>query len=622
MIAPVLSQGSECPGDSLLRRLAPPPADTLRRTPLSTATLRGCGREARPVRGLGDARAVRGHPRGARGRAHAARASSTSRTWARSRRAGPEREAFLQRMLSNDVAKLADRAARSTRVLCREDGGVLDDLFTYRLADDRFLTVTNAANHEQATSPGSRDHADAASTSRSIDRIADYAMLAVQGPQARAIVAGARPTAQLPARMHTADAAGRRASRRSSAAPATPARTASSCCCAPERRARACGTRWSRRARRPPGLGARDTLRLEVCFHLYGNDLMRGPRPDRGGPRAGAARRTRASSAAEAVARRPRGRPGEQLVPFASPARASRARATRCVGGGVVTSGTLSPWLGVGIGMAYVPRASGAQPGTRDRDRRARQGRAPPRSSTSPSTERRRRVADAATPTTCCTTPSTTGRGSTATTRPSASPGTRRTRSARSCSSTRPRSARTVSKDEAYAEVESVKAVSDVIAPLSGEIVEVNEALGDAPEKINDDPYGEGWLVQGASSPIPSEGDALLDADGVQGAARLSTRLMSTLHLRHRRRPRAMLDAIGVGVGRGAVRRRSRPRVRLERAARPAGRHGRAGGLRAPARAGGAQRHRRGRDHLPRRGHVRPLRAGDRSTRSSRARSS
>jgi glycine cleavage system H protein len=54
----------------------------------------------------------------------------------------------------------------------------------------------------------------------------------------------------------------------------------------------------------------------------------------------------------------------------------------------------------------------------------------------------------------------------------------------------------TVTKDQAYAEVESVKAVSDVFAPLSGEIVEVNAALADSPEKINDDPYGDGWLVK------------------------------------------------------------------------------------------------------------------------------
>ena len=65
-------------------------------------------------------------------------------------------------------------------------------------------------------------------------------------------------------------------------------------------------------------------------------------------------------------------------------------------------------------------------------------------------------------------------------------------------------------KDESYAEVESVKAVSDVIAPLSGEIVEVNTALGDSPEAINDDPYGEGWLVKVRLSE-PSETDQLLD---------------------------------------------------------------------------------------------------------------
>jgi len=69
----------------------------------------------------------------------------------------------------------------------------------------------------------------------------------------------------------------------------------------------------------------------------------------------------------------------------------------------------------------------------------------------------------------------------------------------------------TVSKDSSYSEVESVKAVSDVIAPLSGEIVEVNEALADAPEKINEDPYGEGWLVKVRLS-APAEAEDLLSA--------------------------------------------------------------------------------------------------------------
>jgi glycine cleavage system H protein len=67
-----------------------------------------------------------------------------------------------------------------------------------------------------------------------------------------------------------------------------------------------------------------------------------------------------------------------------------------------------------------------------------------------------------------------------------------------------------VAKDQAYAEVESVKAVSDVFAPLSGEILEVNDALADSPERINEDPYGEGWLVKVRLSE-PSELDTLLD---------------------------------------------------------------------------------------------------------------
>jgi glycine cleavage system H protein len=68
-----------------------------------------------------------------------------------------------------------------------------------------------------------------------------------------------------------------------------------------------------------------------------------------------------------------------------------------------------------------------------------------------------------------------------------------------------------VRKDDPYTEVESVKAVSDVIAPLSGEVVEVNDALADKPETINEDPYGEGWLVKVKLSD-PSEAEALMDA--------------------------------------------------------------------------------------------------------------
>jgi glycine cleavage system H protein len=75
----------------------------------------------------------------------------------------------------------------------------------------------------------------------------------------------------------------------------------------------------------------------------------------------------------------------------------------------------------------------------------------------------------------------------------------------------------TVTKDQPYAEVESVKAVSDVIAPLSGEIVDVNTALGDKPEAINEDPYGAGWMVKVKLSD-PSEQEALLDREAYEAS--------------------------------------------------------------------------------------------------------
>ena len=69
----------------------------------------------------------------------------------------------------------------------------------------------------------------------------------------------------------------------------------------------------------------------------------------------------------------------------------------------------------------------------------------------------------------------------------------------------------TISKDEAYGEVESVKAVSDVVAPLSGEVLEINQKVVDEPETVNEDPYGEGWLVK-IRIADPAEAEALMDA--------------------------------------------------------------------------------------------------------------
>ena len=76
----------------------------------------------------------------------------------------------------------------------------------------------------------------------------------------------------------------------------------------------------------------------------------------------------------------------------------------------------------------------------------------------------------------------------------------------------------TLSKDASYAEVESVKAVSDVVSPLSGEVLEVNQKVVDEPETVNEDPYGEGWLVR-IRIADPSEADALLDVEAYKAHA-------------------------------------------------------------------------------------------------------
>jgi aminomethyltransferase len=269
---------------------------------------------------------------------------------------GPDAEAFLQRVLSNDVSKIAERGAQYS-VLCRDDGGVLDDLFTYRLDGGRFLTVTNASNHEKDFA-WLRDHAGGFDVEVE-DRLPDWAMLAVQGPDARAAVAGLTE-GELPARMRTADM-----------------RVAGVDCLV-------CGTGYTGEdgvellipadgasevwdalivaGVGPAGLGARDTLRLEACFHLYGNDLSEDRNPIEAGL-GWCCKLDTDFIGADAL----RGfTPEQTIVPFAFsgpgiPRQGNPVKAAH--GEGVVTSGTLSPCLDIGIGMAYVPAAD-TEPGT------------------------------------------------------------------------------------------------------------------------------------------------------------------------------------------------------------------------------------------------------------------
>ncbi|HEV2060633.1 MAG TPA: glycine cleavage system aminomethyltransferase GcvT [Solirubrobacteraceae bacterium] len=261
---------------------------------------------------------------------------------------GPDAEAFLQHVLSNDVAGMAIGGAQYS-MLCNHAGGLLDDLFTYRLAADRFLTVTNAANHG---SDVAWMHEQAAGYDVQVEDVASaYAMLAVQGPRAREIVEQIADS-PLPARMQAA--------RRIILG----------------REALVCGTGytgedgvelllapadapavWEELLRRgvvPCGLAARDTLRLEVCYPLYGNDLSSDRNPIEAGL-GWACKEDTGFIGSEAVRRAREEGTAEKLVAFKMTGPGIARQGNPVAGGGEVTSGTMSPSLGIGIGMAYVP---------------------------------------------------------------------------------------------------------------------------------------------------------------------------------------------------------------------------------------------------------------------------
>jgi aminomethyltransferase len=300
---------------------------------------------------------------------------------------GSDALAVLQRLLSNDVSKIEVGGAQYS-VLCRDDGGVLDDLFTYRLAEVRYLTVTNAANHETDLAwfrevAGEFDCEVA-------DRLADYAMLAVQGPEARGIVAGLAD-GELPARMHAAAVALDGAEALVCGTGYT-GEDGVEVLIAPEAAPRLWDSLLAAGAT-PAGLAARDTLRTEVCFHLYGNDLSVDRNPIEAGL-GWCCKEETAFIGSEAIAEaRATGTP-ERLAPFVLTDRGIPRQGNPVVVGGepvgTVTSGTHSPSLERGIGMAYV-RAELAEPGTEieiDVRGRLRPGRIESKPLYDPNTER------------------------------------------------------------------------------------------------------------------------------------------------------------------------------------------------------------------------------------------
>ena len=272
---------------------------------------------------------------------------------------GPEAAELLQRLLSNDVSKIQVGGAQYS-CLCNEDGGVLDDLFTYRLAEQQFLTVTNAANHR-------RDlewfEAHAVEFNVAVkDRIDAFAMLAVQGPDARGIV-GRLTEGELPARFRTDELM-------IAGCPSLVCGTGYTgedgveLLVAPEDAA----TVWNAllgTGASPAGLGARDTLRLEVNYCLYGNDLTDERTPIEAGL-GWCVKEDTGFCGAEACRRVRDEGPHEILKPFVMTGPGIPRQGNPILSGGEpvgeVTSGTMSPSLEVGIGMGYL-RADLAEPG-------------------------------------------------------------------------------------------------------------------------------------------------------------------------------------------------------------------------------------------------------------------
>ncbi|HEX3978524.1 MAG TPA: glycine cleavage system aminomethyltransferase GcvT, partial [Solirubrobacteraceae bacterium] len=187
--------------------------------------------------------------------------------------AGPGAQALLQHLLSNDLRRLPEGGAQYS-VICTPEGGVLDDVFTYRLAETCFVTVTNAANHQRDLEWFQRHAPDF--DADIIDRCDEFAMLAVQGPRARHLLHGLSD-GPLPPRMHFGG-------RTIAGVPMLVCGTGYTgepgveLLLDPDR----AGEVWDAllaAGATPAGLGARDTLRLEVGYHLYGNDLDRDHGP-------------------------------------------------------------------------------------------------------------------------------------------------------------------------------------------------------------------------------------------------------------------------------------------------------------------------------------------------------
>ena len=259
---------------------------------------------------------------------------------------GPTAQAFLQSMLSNDVDRIGDGEAQYT-LLTNESGGIVDDLIAYRFSHGQFYLVVNASNRRvvyewlKEREPHGCEVRDASD---------EYGLLAVQGPRSLERL-GLPDAPAFTHRMGELDGVEVMIARTGYTG-----ETGAELCC-PADEATALWDAVLARGVTPCGLGARDTLRLEVCYPLHGNDIT----PETDAISAGlgwACALETEFTGVEALRRVKAEGPTRKLVPFVMEERAVPRQGMPIEGGGEVTSGTHSPMLDVGIGMGYVPTVS------------------------------------------------------------------------------------------------------------------------------------------------------------------------------------------------------------------------------------------------------------------------
>ncbi len=405
---------------------------------------------------------------------------------------GPTARDLLQATLSNDVDRLDAGEAQYT-LLTNESGGIVDDLIVYRLDAHRYLLVVERVEPRAPMSRGSRSASSRGSDVRDVSD--EYALLAVQGPRAlERLGLGACEA------VHLGDGRGRRRRGRWSNRTGYTGEEGVELACMAED----AGRLWDAILARgvvPCGLGARDTLRLEVCYPLHGNDI--GPSWDAISAGLGwACALDKDFTGVERAARDQGGR---------ARAEARRVRDDRAgdPAPGHGDRGRRRGDLGVasrrcstsGSAWAYVPRRRAAgQPWRRELTGRRRAEAPAQRARSSHEADLQEGGVNVAAsesyPDDLLYHPehdwariegdeavlgvtwfAHDALGELVHYEP-------------------PEVGATVAKDASYGEVESVKAVSDLIAPLSGEVLEVNQQVVDAPETVNEDPYGEGWLIR------------------------------------------------------------------------------------------------------------------------------